>query len=689
MKSMSSSPKTLAPQLRMCWVETTPEEIDMQALTITYRIAHRIALAILVVAICLAVATASATPAGALPAVSAHDSSTNQVTLASGLSDPAELEVFLDDLLTRQLAESHIPGASVAVVKDGHLFFAKGYGYANLEQHTPLVADQTLVRVGSVAKLFTWTAVMQLAEQGKLDLGADINTYLAAFKIPATYPAPITLAHLLTHTAGFEDRQRGITVSSADSLVPLGTYLAGAMPARIFAPGTVTAYSNYGATLAGYIVERASGEPFAQYVQQHIFAPLGMRHSTFAQQLPPDLAAHLAVSYDEYDNIYHPLPFEYFQIAPAGGLSATATDIAQFMIAQLQDGRLGDARILQAATAQDMHRQHFTNDPHVNGMAYGFVEMTLNGQRLLMHSGTTNDELFRNRLVLLPEHKVGLFVSYTSASGGPARDVLVQAFLDRYYPAVVSATPAPIADFAQRAGQFAGSYQSTRSTTTTIEKVGGLFGLVAAAQVTVSDEGYLTIAGLSREPTQWVEVAPLVFQQFNGQETVVFRADDQGRITYLFKGNLPIEGYRKLAWHENPRLHLGLLVGCVVLFLTTLVVWPIGWLVARRKTVPRPRLAVLARSLAWGISALNLLFLILFVVSISDLSQFPTLLTKGALVLALVAAGLTVGAVACTALVWRRRYWNVIARAHYTLLTLGALAFIWALNQWNLLGFRW
>jgi CubicO group peptidase (beta-lactamase class C family) len=649
----------------------------------------RIALAFLVVAMCLTVASASATPATALGAVSADHISTNQAIAAGALSDPAELEDYLDDLLTRQLAENHIPGVSVAVVKDGHLFFAKGYGYANLEHQTPLVADQTLVRVGSVAKLFTWTAVMQLVEQGKLDLNADVNTYLGEVTIPATYTAPITLAHLLTHTAGFEDRQRGITVSSAASLVPLATYLAGAMPARIFPPGTVTAYSNYGATLAGYIVERVSHQPFAQYIQQHIFAPLDMHHSTFDQQLPPDMAAQLAVSYNEYDGGYHAIPFEYFQIAPAGGLSATATDIAQFMIAQLQDGRLGDVRILQAATTQDMQRQHFTNDPRVNGMAYGFVEMTLNGQQLLMHSGTTNDELFRNRLVLLPEHKVGLFVSYTSASGGPARDALVQAFLDRYYPAVVPVTSAPPADFAQRAGQFAGSYQSTRSTATTIEKVGGLFGLVATAQVSVSNDGYLTIAGLSKEPTQWVEVGPLVFHQVGGQETVVFRADDQGQIAYMFQGNLPIEGYRKLAGYENPRLHLGLLAGCVALFLSTLVVWPVGWLLDRRKAAPQPRPASLARWLAWAISALNVLFLILFVMSISDLSQFPTSLTKAALVLALLAAGLTVGAVACTVLAWRQRYWSVIGRAHYTLLTLGALGFIWLLNAWNLLGFRW
>jgi len=169
----------------------------------------------------------------------------------------------------------------------------------------------------------------------------------------------------------------------------------------------------------------------------------------------------------------------------------------------------------------------------------------------------------------------------------------------------------------------------------------------------------------------------------------VFRADDQGQITYLFQGNLPIEGYRKLTWYENPRLHYGVLAGCVALFLSVLVGWPIGWLVARRTAAPQPRLAGLAGWLAWVISALYVLFLILFVVSISDLSQFPTALTKAALGLALLATTLTAGMVAFAGLAWRQRYWSVIGRAHYTLVTLGALAFIWFLNYWNLLGFRW
>jgi CubicO group peptidase (beta-lactamase class C family) len=659
----------------------------MSARLINRWLGRAIAGAILVVAMGLPIVTASAAPAAALPALAADHISTNQAIPAGALADPAELEVFLDQLLSRQLAENHIPGATVAVVKDGRLFFAKGYGYANLEQQTPFVADQTLVRVGSVAKLFTWTAVMQLVEQGKLDLNTDINTYLTEFQVPATYPAPITLAHLLTHTAGFEDRQLGITVSSAASLVPLGTYLADAMPARIFPPGSVTAYSNYGATLAGYIVEHVSHQPFAQYVQRHILAPLAMHHSTFAQQLPPDMAAQLAVSYDEYDGGYHPLPFEYFQSAPAGGLSATATDIAQFMIAQLHDGSLGDARILQAATIQNMHRQHFSNDQHVNGMTYGFAEMTLNGQRLLVHPGTTNDEAFSSLLVLLPEHKAGLFVSYTGAGGDSAKWELLQALLDRYYPMPVPVVLDPPADFAQRAGQVTGSYRSTRMAFSTIEKIQAL--LAPPITVSARNDGYLIVSGQSQEPTRWVELEPLVFRQVGSQETIAFRADAQGQATYLFRGNLPINGYQKLAWFDTLPFHYGLLAACLLLYMSALVCWPIGWLLARRRSSPAPRLAGVARWLGWGVSALYLLFPILFVVSINDLALFPSLLMKAALAIALVATGLTIGVVACVGLAWQRRYWSVLGRLHYTLLALGALAFSWFLNYWNLLGFRW
>jgi CubicO group peptidase (beta-lactamase class C family) len=647
---------------------------------------HRLALAGLLLALCLSLpATSSGRGAlvmGAVPSIHAAARAP-----APGLTDPKELEAFLDEVLARQLAEQRIPGASLAVVKDGRLLFSKGYGYANLEQRTPVVADQTLFRVGSVAKLLTWTAVMQLVELGKLDLHADVNSYLAEFQIPATYPAPITLEHLLTHTAGFEDQQLGITVASEAELVPLGSYLAATMPARVAPPGVVTAYSNYGAALAGYVVERVSGEPFAQYVQRHIFTALAMRRSTFAQLPPAELAAQLAVSYDGFDGSYHALPFEYFQIAPSAALSATATDMAQFMIAHLQDGRLGNARILQAATAQDMHRQHFSNDLRVSGMTYGFAEMTLNGQRLLAHSGTTNDELFRSLLVLVPAQQLGLFVSYSGAGGGDAKWELLQALLDRYYPLAAPAAPDPPAGFALRSSQYVGSYQSTRMAVTSIEKIGALFAPEVA--VSATPDGYLTISGLSREPTRWVEIEPLVFRQVGGQEVLAFRADDQGRIAYLFQGNLAISGYRRLGWYEALAFHYGLLGGSVALFLSALLLWPLGWVINGRKRPPQPLAARLARGLGWATSALFMLFLGLLVSDLVDLSRFPTALTTAAMVAALAAAALTAGMAVYAALAWRRGFWGVVGRAHYSLLTIGALAFVWFLSYWNLLGFRW
>ncbi|MFV9630163.1 MAG: serine hydrolase domain-containing protein [Methanosarcinales archaeon] len=211
--------------------------------------------------------------------------SNNNASLDShrqGPTDPQELEAFIDGVMVAQMEAYYIPGATISVVKDGELFFAKGYGYADMEYGKPVIANETLFRIGSVSKLFTWTAVMQLAEQGKLDLNADVNTYLTDFKIPDTYPEPITLAHLMTHTAGFEDYHR-IFARSADDIEPLGEYLANNMPARVRPPGEFIAYSNYGTSLAGYIVEEVSSMPFDVYIEENIYKPLDIQRSTFRQ----------------------------------------------------------------------------------------------------------------------------------------------------------------------------------------------------------------------------------------------------------------------------------------------------------------------------------------------------------------------------------------------------------------------
>jgi CubicO group peptidase (beta-lactamase class C family) len=614
------------------------------------------------------------------------------VPMQQGSTDAQELEAFLDGVIAAQLEAYHIPGATVAVVKDGELLFAKGYGYADLERQMPVVADRTLFRPGSISKLFTWTAVMQLVEQGKLDLNVDVNTYLKDFQIPATYPQPITLEHLLTHTPGFEFQSLGgsIFVRSSAEITPLGEYLVGYMPARVRPPGELIAYTNYGAVLAGYIVEKVSGMPFEQYVEENIFEPLGMRHSTFRQPPPPDLAANVAVGYTYADGAYRAGEFEWLQTWPAGALSATATDMAKFMIAHLQNGRYGEARILQEATAQEMHRQHFTHDPRVSGCAYGFLEMHVNNQRIIGHGGATL--LFHSILVLLPEQDVGLFASYNSAGGAEARLDLLQAFLDHYYPAPKSPAPQPPADFAQRAARFTGGYLYAQSNQTTLEKLMRLFQPLTA-MVSATGDGTLRIEAASlggpAKTTQWVEVEPLVFRNLVSQELLVFREGDQGHVTHMFRQN-DQNAYIRLPWYGTVSFHWALLASCMLLFLSAVLVWPVGFLVKRLKRIarePSPILPRLARWLAWGLSALSLFFLVAFLSMLGPdiVYGFPPAMTSLLVVPWLVAA-LTIGMTIFTVVAWVRRYWGVTGRVYYTLLTLVALSFVWWLSYWNLLG---
>ncbi len=431
---------------------------------------------------------------------------------APGPSDRAELEAFLDNLLGREMEEYHIAGAAVSVVKDGKLFFAKGYGYADLEEDIPVDPEQTVFGVGSVGKLFTWTAVMQLVEQGKLDLDADINTYLD-FRIPDTYPQPITLKHLMTHTSGFENRLRESAVSDVKDLVSAREWIISNMHARVRPPGDAAGYSNFNAILAGYIVARVSGEPYEKYIQEHIFNPLGMVHSSAQSPIPSDLREHLSVSYTYADDVFQVFPDYIYQPAvfSSGIHHASVTDMARFMIAHLQDGRYSDAniaeaRILEETTAQEMHSPLYTPDPRMLGTTYGFFDFSDNGQRTLGHSGELPPT--HSLLLLLPDQNLGVFVAYNSAGASDLTNQHLgfqRAFFDHYYPAPAVEPIQPPTDFAERAGRFVGGYRETMRSYTTLLKVAALFN---PAEVTDPGNGTLLFTTPYGE-WRFVEVEPL------------------------------------------------------------------------------------------------------------------------------------------------------------------------------------
>jgi len=378
-------------------------------------------------------------------------------------------------------------------------------------------------------------------------------------------------------------------------------------------------------------------------------------------------------------------------LTPAGSMSTTAIDMAKFMIAHLQYGKYGENRILKEETAKQMQTRLFTHDKRVNGNAHGFWELRLNNLRTIGHGG--DSAWFHTLLILVPEKNLGLFVSYNSAGGGgSARDQLLQAFLDRYYPMpkVPELKPAP--DFKERAKRFQGSYKLSRVVFTSYEK---LMALMMKVDVKVTDEGTLLTpfpAGSGLEDKQWIEAESLVFRELGGQDTLVFREDSRGHITHAFISSLPYFALIKMAWYETPVFHYSLLVISMILFLSTLI-WPMRSLfrvVCRRKREEKkgPRSA---RWLVGGMSAFYLLFVIGLLMVLSDPMELmfgvPSAL-KLFLVFPIISAVLTIGALIYAVLAWKKKYWIGCARLHFTLIVLASLIFIWFLNYWNLFGFR-
>jgi len=609
-----------------------------------------------------------------------------------GLGDDEELEEFLDAFMLGQLIEYRITGAVVAVVADGDVLLAKAYGHADIETDTFAVADETLFRLGSVSSLFTWTAVMQLVERGKLDLNADINTYLSYFRIPNTFAQPITLAHLLTHTAGFEDVGSQV-VPGVEDLLPLGEALASHVPGRVRPPGEQAAYSYYGVGLAGYIVEQVSGVPFERYVEENLLNPLDMCHTTVRQPVPDELLAHLANGYVYTGAGYAVYDFEFVRLPPAGSMSATAADVANFMIAHLQGGRYSGGRILEEATVLEMQRQHFTHDPRVNGIAYGFYEMNLNGQHIIRHEGDT--VLSSSLLALLPEQNEGLFVCYSGPIGRMARDELLKAYMNRYYPLPDQPALQPLPGSAERASRCVGSYRMNRTAFTNYERILGVLDDVV--EVVADPDGTLYVTG-----AKWVEIEPFVFRPLDGQRLLVFHEDNHGRISHMFADKIPTVAFARLAWYETEAFQVGLLATCAALFLSALLSWLIGAFINRRAgraRVPGPHPVSRARLLAALVGGLDLLSMAMLLFTLSRYranvaTNIPSLLLP-VMIVEFIAAALTLGVVGFAVMAWAGKgdpegspYWSVCGRVHYTLVALAALVYVVWLYCWNLLGFR-
>ena len=495
----------------------------------------------------------------------------------------SDFETFLDALIPSQLQNRNVAGAVVSVVKDGKVLFQKGYGYADVEAERPVLPDQTLFRPGSISKLFTATAVMQLVEQGKLDLDRDVNDYLD-FPIPKTYPEPITLRQLLTHTGGFEETLKNLFVAHESDMKSLRTYLVNQMPARIFRPGKVPSYSNYGFTLAGYIVERVSGEKFEHYITNHILQPLRMTDSTFDQPLPPQLAAQMSKAYLIASK--KPRDFEFVQVAPAGALSTTAADMTRFMLAFLQDGSVDGVAILKPETVREMQTRQFAIHPMICGLGITFMEYWLDPVRAIGHGGDT--VYFHSDMVLLPDAHVGYFISYNSLGKnvGGGRGEILRAFMNRYFPNPSEHRVDVDLETQKSDGRkVTGIYDGTRRADTTFLKI---LPLLDQFNVNADKDGILTVEGnktQSGELKKWKEIAPLVYREIDGQERIAFRSDASGIVREMLPFPAIYQGQR-LPWYAT-KTFVGFVIGGNLLLAgLTILLWPVAVLIRKRYQRP-------------------------------------------------------------------------------------------------------
>lgn len=605
---------------------------------------------------------------------------------AQSLRDSVALESFMDGVITIQMKENHIAGGVLAIVKDGSVILKKGYGFSDVKNQKSVDPTATLFRIGSISKMFVWTAVMQLVAKGKLDLNADINTYLKDFQIPDAFDQPITLKHLMTHTPGFEDKVIGLFANDTSKLLPLATILQNELPQRVRAPNTKASYSNHGTGMAAYIIEQVSGMTFNAYVEKNILVPLKMYNTTFRQPLPDSMVSNMSKGYS-FKNSLQEKDFEFVPLYPVGASSASAMDMTHLMLAYLQDGRYEDVQMLDSATLAFMMGPAHQHHPAVNPMRYGFMDISKNNQTVIGHGGDTF--WFHSLMALLPTHQTGIFISFNTDEAGGAYLDIFEAFMNRYFPDTL-ALPPSIKTNASWLEQFAGEYKVNRHAHSDITKVASLFGRVT---ISVADSTKLKIT-TSEESLLYVPIDSTTFREEFKNDRVAFEKDTDGNVAYMFVGILPIFALEKTGGLQNQSTQMMIFAFVTIMTLVCLIYWPLVAMIRKRDSQPFgiTKIPLGSKGIAW----LNyLLFFVFLVGTLASLSD-PTAIVfgipgslKGLLILPLIMIPFTgIMLVLMVGLLLSNRY-KTRSKLYYILLSLTSVLALWQLNYWNFIGFHY
>jgi len=604
-----------------------------------------------------------------------------------------DVGAFFDGIIPLQLERSDVAGASVLVMKDGETLLLKGYGYSDLKAKQPVDPTSTIFRLASISKLFTWVCAMQLVEQGKLDLDVDIGRYLDfPIKPNNGISAPITLRNLMTHTAGFEETIRNIGVTDSKYYPGLREFLIENQPRRLFEPGKIPAYSNYGVGLGSYIVQRVSGEPFEQYVAEHIFSPLGMTHSTFLQPPPKNLEKLVSDGYPSSTR-HDPLAFNFFNPVGAGGLSSSAADMGRFGQALLNGGELDGHRILKQESLQAMWTPQFRANEALPPIGLGFIQSWRNDLKWIGHEGDLVE--FHSLFYVEPRNKLLLFISYNSAGAASRnRDELLNGFSDRYFPqtrpqAFVSVPRKEMED-------IEGYYQPTRRADSTQLKVLLLFVQFHAA---LDKDGVLQVneaKDLRGHPTRLKLIGKDLWQEVDEQNEVFAIRSANGRIVRV-AAYFPGVQLERVPWYEHDRL-IFVLLGVSFAIICAVLIALMLRLARRyllRSSQPIPKtgtqpLGVLhtAAAVYWIVLLVGLGFVINLVADndfLGPTTAWDNYFLIGDILFG-IAVVLSIFTVISAIRVWRRPATRRVSQIKFTLVGLACLFLSWFVVHWNVIG---
>ncbi|HQK16115.1 MAG TPA: serine hydrolase domain-containing protein [Polyangiaceae bacterium] len=581
-------------------------------------------------------------------------------TLASA-HDTGDLR-WLDEFIPEQLERHHIPGATIAWVEEGNVRWLRGYGVADRETQRA-VDERTTFRIGSVTKLFVWTALWKLIEQGVIHLDDDVDEHLCGLSTPKRFSIPIRIRDLMNHTTGLESRRRGTYTDHEEELVPLEAWLGKEMRAQIRPPGRIESYSNFGTCLAARVVECREAMSFQQYFETRISTPLGLRDSTLEQPLPPAKQATAARGYRGRGDAWVHHPFEFIRLAPAGAMSASARDMAAFMLALL-----GHApHWMSATTLTSMLQTSHAPSSYLGGIAHGFFVGRRGSLRILWHGGDTR--VFHSLLMLVPERGLGVFVSYNAQGGAQAYRELMSAVIDR-----LDRTPSATSAHWIVPSSIEGAYRSSRIAQSSYEKTEALMGDLEIRR---------SKNGVTAANQFWVPVAPWVFRQENGDDWLVAETGADGTVARVRRASYPMQTYERISLLEASKTHRSIAWFLFILLLTPLMWLPRGV----RQTIgagsPRRSLLIGGINSIFGMFLLGLTEYMLRQGTDPWLRDPPWTVWAIRLCLSLLTITVATG-LWMVWLGWRRNWWSRWLRFHYAgMVIAGALLWTFA-HHWGL-----